>query len=308
MKGTLVGGGATNQPQPTQQELLTEVGHLRKKLEDLERIHVFLHPAANPVTRAATIPRPAPITDPREQIDLEITQVDLETVGLPTTGEDDPEEDELRTGLRKRRRSVELAALLAPRKNCKLAHERSARLSLTALAPISSSTAIVTASLELVGWLHRAVHVPTFLDHHARWFEAVSSGAVDVEGYEGDFLALYFAVLATGLYFFDDKMCEGLHVAPGASFRVSRVFGFSDPLFRFVQLIVQLLASAISTRRWRHLTCASSSILVYRPPDHTASSTGIGLHVNTFYLLYPGNLCPCSGARQVFTVAPRLRR
>jgi hypothetical protein len=66
------------------------------------------------------------------------------------------------------------------------------------------SEQLVTYSLQTLGWLHGAVNAPEFLIEHDEFWIKIHTG-VAVEIKDRPWLALYFALLATGLLYLDPE-------------------------------------------------------------------------------------------------------
>nr|CRX79018.1 hypothetical protein [Leucosporidium scottii] len=74
---------------------------------------------------------------------------------------------------------------------------------LAAVPTIEQSTYLVEAHINILSYVHAVIHGPTFRIEHKRWIEALKKGE---EGeVKWDWLALYFAIIASALYTVDDR-------------------------------------------------------------------------------------------------------
>ncbi|KAG9852201.1 hypothetical protein KCU98_g3603, partial [Aureobasidium melanogenum] len=75
------------------------------------------------------------------------------------------------------------------------------------------SEQLVTFSLRTLGWLHGAVNAPEFVTEHEEFWNKIHSGvALDVK--DRPWLALYFALLATGLLYLDPEEVPAISDLP----------------------------------------------------------------------------------------------
>lgn len=75
------------------------------------------------------------------------------------------------------------------------------------------SEQLVTFSLRTLGWLHGAVHAPEFIAEHEAFWNGIHSGvAFDIK--DRPWLALYFALLATGLLYLDPEEVPAISDLP----------------------------------------------------------------------------------------------
>ncbi|ORY78897.1 hypothetical protein BCR35DRAFT_304925 [Leucosporidium creatinivorum] len=74
---------------------------------------------------------------------------------------------------------------------------------LAAVPSIEQSTYLVEAHINILSYVHAVIHGPTFRIEHKRWIEALKKG--EEAEVKWDWLALYFAIIASALYTVDDS-------------------------------------------------------------------------------------------------------
>ncbi|KAM0750895.1 hypothetical protein T439DRAFT_325944 [Meredithblackwellia eburnea MCA 4105] len=138
--------------------------------------------------------------------DQELFRTDLVAVGLTRNASDEdnsPEREVIRPP------SVEVDGEDLPPieqpawKEIKLSADHQIRMSLLSLVPIERSHILVTASLHYLSWNHCVVHVPSYLVEHDAWIRRLATGDCDVDD---GWLALYFALISSGLFYLDPAM------------------------------------------------------------------------------------------------------
>ncbi|KAH0170452.1 hypothetical protein KCU67_g2635, partial [Aureobasidium melanogenum] len=75
------------------------------------------------------------------------------------------------------------------------------------------SEQLVTFSLRTLGWLHGAVNAPEFVTEHEEFWNKIHSG-VALDAKDRPWLALYFALLATGLLYLDPEEVPAISDLP----------------------------------------------------------------------------------------------
>ncbi|THY16332.1 hypothetical protein D6D00_08933 [Aureobasidium pullulans] len=75
------------------------------------------------------------------------------------------------------------------------------------------SEQLVTYSLRTLGWLHGAVHAPEFVAEHEEFWNQIHNG-VPLDAKDRPWLALYFALLATGLLYLDPEEVPAISDLP----------------------------------------------------------------------------------------------
>ncbi|GAA6000069.1 fungal specific transcription factor domain-containing protein [Rhodotorula paludigena] len=193
VRGEVQGGRPGDPPPITVAELLAENAELRRQLE-------LVQSPAREVKGESPAPAfykaPADLDTP---LDLENARTDLSTVGLLVERDPDP------------RSPVENGYLFpsAPRAAVKAPEPEHLYTTvppdLVPLIPSPElSTFLIRRALYLVGWMHVAVHKPTFTKKHEAWQAERAAGDQTSVFLGLDWLALYFAFLALGAFFVED--------------------------------------------------------------------------------------------------------
>ncbi|KAK4689048.1 hypothetical protein P7C73_g1061, partial [Tremellales sp. Uapishka_1] len=76
--------------------------------------------------------------------------------------------------------------------------------SLRKLVLLDFSSALVRHHCNFLHWIHPVFHVPTFLEEHDQWIASIQAGEPAPKTY--GYYALYFSVIACGLYFMDEDL------------------------------------------------------------------------------------------------------
>ncbi|KAM0747994.1 hypothetical protein T439DRAFT_328652 [Meredithblackwellia eburnea MCA 4105] len=84
--------------------------------------------------------------------------------------------------------------------------------SLTDLVPIEQSSFLVETSLNVLDWIHCVVHVPSYVKEHRVWVDQLRRGKRD--HVKDEYLAVYFAIISSGLYFLDKELGAALGLSP----------------------------------------------------------------------------------------------